>query len=70
MLQIAQLGLALHRTDVAEPVGAQPLRVGRLAEDGQRLVEELARGVVEVVAVQVRDEHGVEAGDDGLRGLR
>ncbi len=58
----------MHRADVDEAVGVQALGVLGLAEDREILGEQCARRGVEVVLVQVGEEHGVDAGDGGLGG--
>ena len=62
--------LRLDRPDVLEAAPAQPLGVLGLAQDRHVLRQQLGRSVVEVVAVQVRDEHGVDTRDDHLGRLR
>ena len=59
----------LERAHVGEPVVAQRPHVLRLAEHGQRLVEQRDGRGVEVVLVQVRDEHRVEPLDRDARRL-
>ena len=68
--QVAELGVAEDRPGVDEAVGVQALRVVGLAEQRQVVREQFARGRVPVVAVEVGEEHGVDAGDDLLRGQR
>ena len=55
--------------DVGEAAVAQHALVGRLAEHGEALGQQVDGGVVEVVGVQVGDEHRVEPARGHLRGL-
>ena len=56
-----ELGRRRDRPDVGEPAVAQHALVGRLAQHGDVLRQQVDRGLVEVVGVQVGDEHAVQA---------
>jgi hypothetical protein len=60
----------VDRPHIGEAVPAQRLRVLRLADDRQVGGQQLDRGVVEMVAMQVGDDRGVEGLDDDLGRLR
>src|SRR4029453_1963763 len=65
--QALPLGRALDRADVEAEFAERFLVLG-LAEDGHVAREELLSTRVEVIAVAVRDDDGVESADDLLRG--
>jgi DNA-binding response OmpR family regulator len=67
---VAEGRVAMHGPHVGEPVGVQALGVVRLAEERHLAIQQLAGGVVEVVAVQMGHEQRVDAFDDLLRGDR
>ena len=56
----------LHRPHVGEPALAQRLGVLRLAQHGRSPLQQRDRGVVEVVGVQVGDEHDLRPRGDLL----
>ena len=62
--------LVADRAHVGEAAVAQDALVGRLAEQRQVLGQQVDGGLVEVVGVQVGDEHGVEAAHEHLGRLR
>jgi hypothetical protein len=53
-----------------QPVAAERVLVLRLAEDGHVAGDEPRARLVEMVLVQVRDDHGVQSADDLLGGHR
>ena len=68
--QAVERDLVLDRADVGEAVAAQALGVLGLAQQRHVATQQAAGGVVEVVLVQVGDQHGVEPGHQRLRRLR
>ena len=61
--------MVVHRAHVREAAVAQHALVGRLAEQRDVLGQQVDRGLVEVVLVQVGDEHGVEVAHEQVDGL-